>query len=218
MTKEITAALCKFMTEVGTIVETETAKIPTKSGSGFQYKYADLSKVLKVVNPALADNGLFVSNSTKVVDGQNILVVSIFHTSGETLPPSEILIPKGSQSNDLYNIGGAITYLRRYLLLAKLNLNAGIKDDDGAVYNKKDNVTHINKNKAVGMPTILDDETKQYYLQIVGKLLVKDKKLYNTLADALYIEFDFDRNKKLSDNITKPKHVTFIEEWLAVNT
>ena len=218
MTKEITAALCKFMTEVGTIVETETAKIPTRNGSGFEYKYADLSKVLKVVNPALADNGLFVSNSTKVVDGQNILVVSIFHTSGETLPPSEILIPKGSQSNDLYNIGGAITYLRRYLLLAKLNLNAGIKDDDGAVYNKKDNVTHINKNKAVGMPTILDDETKQYYLQIVGKLLVKDKKLYNTLADALYIEFDFDRNKKLSDNITKPKHVTFIEEWLAVNT
>ena len=218
MTKEITAALCKFMTEVGTIVETETAKIPTRNGSGFEYKYADLSKVLKVVNPALADNGLFVSNSTKVVDGQNILVVSIFHTSGETLPPSEILIPKGSQSNDLYNIGGAITYLRRYLLLAKLNLNAGIKDDDGAVYNKKDNVTNINKNKAVGMPTILDDETKQYYLQIVGKLLVKDKKLYNTLADALYIEFDFDRNKKLSDNITKPKHVTFIEEWLAVNT
>ena len=206
------------MTEVGTIVETETAKIPTRNGSGFEYKYTDLSKVLKVVNPALADNGLFVSNSTKVVDGQNILVVSIFHTSGETLPPSEILIPKGSQSNDLYNIGGAITYLRRYLLLAKLNLNAGIKDDDGAVYNKKDNVTHINKNKAVGMPTILDDETKQYYLQIVGKLLVKDKKLYNTLADALYIEFDFDRNKKLSDNITKPKHVTFIEEWLAVNT
>jgi hypothetical protein len=205
------------MTEVGTIVETETAKIPTRNGSGFEYKYADLSKVLKVVNPALADNGLFVSNSTKVVDGQNILVVSIFHISGETLPPSEILIPKGSQSNDLYNIGGAITYLRRYLLLAKLNLNAGIKDDDGAVYNKKDNVTPINKNKAVGMPTILDDETKQYYLQIVGSLLVKDKKLYNILADALYIEFDFDRNKKLSENIKLPKHVIFIEEWLAAN-
>ena len=63
MTKEITAALCKFIKEVGTIVETETAKIPTKSGSGFQYKYADLSKVLKVVNPALANNGLFVSTA-----------------------------------------------------------------------------------------------------------------------------------------------------------
>ncbi len=217
MTKEITAALCKFMTEVGTIVESETAKIQTQKGSGYQYKYADLSKVLKVVNPALADNGLFVSNSTKVVEGQNILVVSLFHTSGESLPPSEILLPKGSQSNELYNIGGALTYLRRYLLLAKLNLNAGIEDDDGAIYNKKDNVTPITKNKAVGMPTILDDETKQYYLKLVGKLIVKDKKLYNTLADALYIEFDFNRNKKLSENITLPKHVTFIEEWIAAN-
>ena len=217
MTKEITAALCKFMTEVGTIVESETAKIQTQKGSGYQYKYADLSKVLKVVNPALADNGLFVSNSTKVVDGQNILVVSLFHTSGESLPPSEILLPKGSQSNELYNIGGALTYLRRYLLLAKLNLNAGIEDDDGAIYNKKDNVTPITKNKAVGMPTILDEETKQYYLKIVGELLVKDKKLYNTLADALYIEFDFKRNKKLSENITLPKHVTFIEEWISAN-
>ena len=205
------------MTEVGTIVESETAKIQTQKGNGYQYKYADLSKVLKVVNPALADNGLFVSNSTKVVDGQNILVVSLFHTSGESLPPSEILLPKGSQSNELYNIGGALTYLRRYLLLAKLNLNAGIEDDDGAIYNKKDNVTPITKNKAVGMPTILDEETKQYYLKLVGSLIVKDKKLYNILADALYIEFDFDRNTNLSENIKLPKHVTFIEEWLAAN-
>ena len=179
---------------------------------------AGINAPFELLAEVIADNGLFISNSTKVVDGQNILVVSLFHTSGESLPPSEILLPKGSQSNDLYNIGGALTYLRRYLLLAKLNLNAGIEDDDGAIYNKKDNVTPINKNKAVGMPTILDDETKQYYLKLVGTLLVKDKKLYNTLADALYIEFDFDRNKKLSDNITKPKHVTFIEEWLAVNT
>ena len=67
------------------------------------------------------------------------------------------------------------------------------------------------------MPTILDDDTKKYYLRIVGDLIVKDKKLYNTLADALYIEFDFNRNKKLSENITLPKHVTFIEEWLAAN-
>ena len=204
------------MNEVGTIVETETAKIPTKSGSGFQYKYADLSKVLKVVNPALANNGLFVSNSTKVVDGQNILVVSLFHISGESLPPSEILLPKGSQSNDLYNIGGALTYLRRYLLLAKLNLNAGIEDDDGAIYNKKDNVKSLNK--PVPTPHLLDDDTKQYYLKIVGELLIKDKSLFTELSEAMFVEFDFDRNKKLSENITLPKHVTYIQEWLTTYT
>ena len=219
MTKEITAALCKFMTEVGTIVETETAKIPTRNGSGFEYKYADLSKVLKVVNPALANNGLFVSNSTKVVDGQNILVVSIFHTSGESLPPSEILLPKGSQSNDLYNIGGALTYLRRYLLLAKLNLNAGIKDDDGAVYNKKENVTPITKHKPVGMPQILDKETRDDYLEKVGALIVKNKSLYDQLADAMYVEYGFDRTSgKFSDYIQEPKHVTYIQTWLDAYT
>ena len=212
MTKEITAALCKFIQEVGTIKEEANA----------QYgKFADLSGVLSVVNPVLAKNGLIVTNTTKIVEDNNILTVQLLHISGESLPPSEILLPKGIAKNELYSTGQALTYFKRYLLLGLLNLTAGIPDHDGQVYNpdiQEDKVTPINKNKAVGMPTILDDETKQYYLQIVGKLLVKDKKLYNTLADALYIEFDFDRNKKLSDNITKPKHVTFIEEWFAGNT
>ena len=212
MTKEITAALCKFIQQVGTIKEEANA----------QYgKFADLSGVLSVVNPVLAKNGLIVTNTTKIVEDNNILTVQLLHISGESLPPSEILLPKGIAKNELYSTGQALTYFKRYLLLGLLNLTAGIPDHDGQVYNpdiQEDKVTPINKNKAVGMPTILDEETKEYYLKIVGKLLVKDTKLYNTLADALYIEFDFDRNKKLSENITKPLHVTFIEEWLAVNT
>ena len=211
MTKEITAALCKFIQEVGTIKEEANA----------QYgKFADLSGVLSVVNPVLAKNGLIVTNTTKIVEDNNILTVQLLHISGESLPASEILLPKGIAKNELYSTGQALTYFKRYLLLGLLNLTAGIPDHDGQVYNpdiQEDKVTPINKNKAVGMPRILDDETKNYYLQIVGKLLVKDKKLYNILADALYIEFDFDRNKKLSENIKLPKHVTFIEEWLAAN-
>jgi len=212
LTKEITAALCKFIQEVGTIEEKADA----------QYgKFADLSGVLSVVNPVLAANGLIVTNTTKIVEDGNILSVQLLHTSGESLPPSEILLPKGIAKNELYSTGQALTYFKRYLLLGLLNLTAGIPDHDGQVYNpdeQQDKIIPITKNKAVGMPTILDDETKQYYLKLVGTLLVKDKKLYNTLADALYIEFDFNRNTPLSDNITKPKHVTFIEEWLAVNT
>ena len=211
MTKEITAALCKFIQEVGTIEEKSDAQYD---------KFADLSTVLSVVNPALAANGLIVTNTTKIVEDKNILSVQLMHISGETLPPSEILLPKGIAKNELYSTGQALTYFKRYLLLGLLNLTAGIPDHDGQVYNpdeQQTKVTPINKNKAVGMPTILDDETKQYYLQKVGKLLVSDKKLYSTLADALYIEFDFNRNTPLSENITKPQHVTFIEEWLTVN-
>ena len=210
MTKEITLALTKFIQQVGTIEEKDTA----------QYgKFADLSTVLSTVNPALAANGLAVVHTTKVEDNKNILITNLLHTSGESIT-SEMLLPvnTGGRGNPMHQEGGAITYCRRYSLLAILGLNAGIPDNDGDFANPTaDKVTPINKNKPVGMPTILDDDTKKYYLRIVGDLIVKDKKLYNTLADALYIEFDFNRNKKLSENITLPKHVTFIEEWLAAN-
>ena len=211
MTKEITAALCKFIKQVGTIEEKDTA----------QYgKFADLSTVLSTVNPALAANGLAVVHTTKVEDNKNILITNLLHTSGESIT-SEMLLPvnTGGRGNPMHQEGGAITYCRRYSLLAILGLNAGIPDNDGDFANPTaDKITPINKNKAVGMPTVLDAETKKYYLRLVGELLVKDKKLYNTLADALYIEFDFNRNTSLSDNITKPKHVTFIEEYLAANS
>ena len=211
MTKEITKALCKFIQEVGTIEEKANAQFG---------KFADLSSVLSVVNPVLARNGLVVIHTTEILEGRNILVTNLMHISGEVVA-SKYLLPliKETRGNPIHAEGGALTYFRRYCELGILGQNAGIPDNDGDFANPTaDKVTPINKNKAVGMPTVLDAETKKYYLRLVGELLVKDKKLYNTLADALYIEFDFNRNTSLSDNITKPKHVTFIEEYLAANS
>ena len=208
MTKEITAALCKFIQEVGTIEEKSDAQYD---------KFADLSTVLSVVNPALAANGLIVTNTTKIVEDKNILSVQLLHISGETLPPSEILLPKGIAKNELYSTGQALTYFKRYLLLGLLNLTAGIPDQDGQVYNpdeQESKVTPINKNKAVGMPQILDKDTKDYYLKKVGELVVKNKSLYMQLADSMYVEFGFDRTSgTFSDYIQEPKHVTYIQTW-----
>lgn len=208
MTKEITAALCKFIQEVGTIEEKSDAQYD---------KFADLSTVLSVVNPALAANGLIVTNTTKIVEDKNILSVQLMHISGETLPPSEILLPKGIAKNELYSTGQALTYFKRYLLLGLLNLTAGIPDHDGQVYNpdeQETKVTSINKNKAIGMPQILDKDTKDFYLKKVGELVVKDKSLYMQLADAMYVEFGFDRTSgTFSDYIQEPKHVTYIQTW-----
>ena len=208
MTKEITAALCKFIQEVGTIEEKSDAQYD---------KFADLSTVLSVVNPALAANGLIVTNTTKIVEDKNILSVQLMHISGETLPPSEILLPKGIAKNELYSTGQALTYFKRYLLLGLLNLTAGIPDHDGQVYNpdEQDNkVTPITKNLPVGMPQILDKDTKDFYLKKVGELVVKNKSLYMQLADAMYVEFGFDRTSgTFSDYIQEPKHVTYIQTW-----
>ncbi len=207
MTKEITAALCKFIKQVGTIEEKDTA----------QYgKFADLSRVLSTVNPALAANGLAVVHTTKVLEGKNILITNLLHTSGESIT-SEMLLPNntGGGGNPMHKEGGAITYCRRYSLLAILGLNAGIPDNDGDFADPIiDKVTPINKNKAVGMPQILDKDTKDFYLKKVGELVVKNKSLYMQLADAMYVEFGFDRTSgTFSDYIQEPKHVTYIQTW-----
>ena len=207
MTKEITIALTKFIQQVGTIEEKDTA----------QYgKFADLSTVLSTVNPALASNGLAVVHTTKVVEGKNVLITNLLHTSGESIT-SEMLLPNntGGGGNPMHKEGGAITYCRRYSLLAILGLNAGIPDNDGDFANPTaDKVTPINKNKAVGMPTILDKDTKDFYLKKVGELVVKNKSLYMQLADAMYVEFGFDRTSgTFSDYIQEPKHVTYIQTW-----
>ncbi len=207
MTKEITAALCKFIKQVGTIEEKDTA----------QYgKFADLSRVLSTVNPALASNGLAVVHTTKVLEGKNILITNLLHTSGESIT-SEMLLPNntGGGGNPMHKEGGAITYCRRYSLLAILGLNAGILDNDGDFANPTaDKLTPINKNKAVGMPQILDKDTKDFYLKKVGELVVKNKSLYMQLADAMYVEFGFDRTSgTFSDYIQEPKHVTYIQTW-----
>ena len=209
MTKEITAALCKFIQEVGTIEEKSDAQYD---------KFADLSTVLSVVNPALAANGLIVTNTTKIVEDKNILSVQLMHISGETLPPSEILLPKGIAKNELYSTGQALTYFKRYLLLGLLNLTAGIPDHDGQVYNldEQDNkVTQITKNLPVGMPQILDKETRDYYLKKVGELYLNSTDLYKQLTEAMYVEYGFDKTTgKFSDYIQEPKHVTYIQTWL----
>ena len=209
MTKEITKALCKFIQEVGTIEEKANAQFG---------KFADLSSVLSVVNPVLARNGLVVIHTTEILEGRNVLVTNLMHISGEIVA-SKYLLPliKETRGNPIHAEGGALTYFRRYCELGILGQNAGIPDNDGDFANPTaDKVTPINK--PISTPHLLDDDTKQYYLKIVGELLIKDKSLFTQLSEAMFVEFDFDRNKKLSENITLPSHVTYIEEWLTTYT
>ena len=91
-----------------------TAKIPTKNGKGFEFDFAELGYICSVINPILSANGLHIYHYDEYIDGQEILVVSIYHVSGECLPTSEILYLKVVNQNPLYEYGSAKTYFRRY--------------------------------------------------------------------------------------------------------
>ena len=104
---------------------------PIQKASKAQYGlYADLQTVLSAVSPVLAECGLAVTQTfTTDVNGHTLLRTTLHHTSGESeISVVPLVVTEGR--NALHTWGGAVTYQRRYALLAILNLAA--EDNDGA--------------------------------------------------------------------------------------
>ena len=118
--KGIYAALAAAQAEMGKAVkDTENPH--------FKSKYADLASVMDACMPALNKNGIAVIQPfvTDEISGRAVKTILI-HESGETL---ECTIPLIFGKNDMQGLGSAMTYGRRYGLMAM----AGIapEDDDG---------------------------------------------------------------------------------------
>lgn len=118
----LTTALVECQAQLGNIGKAQTANV-----GQFTYHYADLASILATVRPVLAAAGLAVTQTAEV-EGDNVLIWStILHRSGEYVMARPLSLPAGKTAQQT---GSAITYARRYALLALLNL--GTDDDDGA--------------------------------------------------------------------------------------
>ena len=96
------------------------------SNPAFKSKYADLSEVVEATVPALNSVGIGVIQAPEF-DGDLVSVTTIFiHESGASL--TGVLRLKPSKT-DPQGVGSAITYARRYSLLAMTG--AAPEDDDG---------------------------------------------------------------------------------------
>lgn len=92
----------------------------------FRSKYADLSEVVEATVPALNANGIAVIQSPGF-DGELVSVTTmLIHESGATVTGTLRMRPA---KNDPQGVGSAITYGRRYSLLAMTG--AAPEDDDG---------------------------------------------------------------------------------------
>lgn len=93
----------------------------------FRSKYADLGNVMDACLPALNKHGIAVIQPTGEGDhGRYVKTVLIHSETGDSL---ECEVPLILQKNDMQGYGSAVTYARRYGLMAM----AGIapEDDDG---------------------------------------------------------------------------------------
>lgn len=128
----LAAAKAAFQAQLPRIAVTDTAIIEGKEGKrGYSYKYADLAPVSEVVLPALGRFGLsFTSFPTVNAEGRFVLRYKLEHESGQ-FEGGEWPLPNPGQT-DPKAVGSAITYARRYSLLAATGVAVHKDDDDAA--------------------------------------------------------------------------------------
>lgn len=103
------------------------------SNPAFRTKYATLQSVLETVEGPLSDNGLVLLQRFQASDHGPMLITEIVHAeSGQSV--SSAIDVVGKDMADPQKVGGAITYYRRYSLLALLGLAP--EDDDGNAASK----------------------------------------------------------------------------------
>jgi hypothetical protein len=118
--KEIIGALLEFHKNV--------EGIPRDGENPFHNsRYATLAGILNIVRPLLATQGLVLVQGTRYDPPNEVCVEThLYHTSGESMTTFIALSPRDRSPQA---VGSAITYGRRYGILALLCL--ATEDDDG---------------------------------------------------------------------------------------
>jgi hypothetical protein len=99
----------------------------TATNPFFKSKYAPLSEVMESIQPLLAKHKLAVSQFVTHLNGASALRTILIHESGQLLQDIQPLL---LVKQDPQGQGSAITYARRYGLMAVLGAVAD-EDDDG---------------------------------------------------------------------------------------
>ncbi len=119
---KLATALAKAQGAFRAIVKNREVKIATKSGSSYNFKYADLEELIDATRVHLAANGLSV---VQLIIGTS-LRTALLHESGEQLI-SEMPLGAAAGGDDIKTFGAKVSYLRRYAYQSMLCLAA---DDD----------------------------------------------------------------------------------------
>jgi len=105
-------------------------ELPTLSKNAdnpfFKSKYVPLEEVIKVVVPILNRNGFVIIQQLASIGEQPALRTRLIHESGEELNEVGVMVLKETNPQAQ---GSAITYARRYAVMALLGL-VGDEDDD----------------------------------------------------------------------------------------
>lgn len=133
-------ALRQFQADMPKVLTSETATVQTKTGGSYTYNYAGLARVTDEVMPALARAGLTFTCWTGFTEtGAFVLRYQLAHsTSGDTLPPGGPGAYPIKVSERAQDMGAALSFARRYCLLAVTGVAPEGDDDETAAQSERD--------------------------------------------------------------------------------
>lgn len=134
---EIISALAKALPEV-------EAASKEKNNPHFRSKYADLGNVIEAIRPVMR-HGLWFRQAPVEHQGGACIETFYVHTSGEEMSAGQCFVPASKQ--DAQGFGSAMTYCRRYGLLAAFGIAP--EDDDANAASKRDGQS---SDREVGRP------------------------------------------------------------------
>jgi len=135
-TPGLNKALAAFQAEMPSLVRDRTVNVETKGDKpNYDYSYATLANVTAAAMPLLGKHGLsFTAFPGAGSDGKGMsLHYSLLHESGEERSGEFPMSAEGG----IQILGGRITYIRRYCLLAVTGL-AAEEDDDATAAQEYD--------------------------------------------------------------------------------
>lgn len=120
---EFNAALAAMQAEIPSVAE---------RGTGHNIKYATLEDIVDVVRPIMNKYGFAITFSVEQADKSITVVGELVHKGGHSKKTSMMLPHETSGSkNAVQAIGSSISYGKRYVLCAMLNIATRKEDDDG---------------------------------------------------------------------------------------
>lgn len=134
----------------------------------FKSRYVTLQAVLDAVQPALHANGFALVQATRVADGKTVLNTALLHTSGQRIDADYPVHPVKA---DPQGEGSALTYARRYALMALCGIAP--EDDDG-------NAAVAAVTPTAGVWERLDPDEQAFLERIAGEV----RALMDSPADA----------------------------------
>lgn len=124
--KQIAQALCKAQKEFSPALKTAT-------NPHFKSKYVGLDGCVEAVIDALNNHGIYLMQRSHDCENGVKIETILLHESGEEYSGGVLHVP--ASKNDAQGYGSALTYARRYSLMATCGIAP--EDDDGNAASKK---------------------------------------------------------------------------------